>query len=85
MAVDTTSGTLVAYGVAAMDDTRYPCIYFDTTVGGSYHTYPLQFDPENAEYYQIRLKLENFRIGTQVDSNGTEKTVQPSPGRSMRS
>ncbi len=65
LSVDTAAGTLSVTAVGKMEDTRYPCVYFDTIVNGNYSTYPLNFDPDYAEVLQVRVKLENFAVGTQ--------------------
>ena len=77
LAIDHTEAVMTVTAPATMADDAYPCVYFDSVKGGNYHTYPLLFNPENAEVYQIRFRLENFRVGTQVATDGTEKTVAP--------
>ncbi len=74
LSVDTAAGTLSVTAVGKLDDTRYPCIYFDTIVNGNYHTYPLNYDPDYAEVLQVRVKFENFTGGEYTNSSGN--TVQ---------
>ena len=57
------NGALSVTAVGKMDDSRYPCVYFDTILGGNYHTYPLNYDPDYAEVLQVSvawlLDMEN--------------------------
>ncbi len=76
-AIDTAAGAMTVTAVGSMDDTAYPCIYFDTVIGGNYHTYPLNYHPQKAEVYQVRFKLENFTSGTRLNDNGSTSTIAP--------
>lgn len=63
------------------DADQYPDVYVDTISEGSYDTVPLTYDPGQAEVFQIRFKLENFRAGTTHNGNtaadAPEITVAP--------
>lgn len=77
LAIDPSVGAMTITAVGTMDDTRYPCVYFDTIIGGNYHTYPLNYDAQKAEVYQLRFKLEGFTSGSYVNSNGNALSVTP--------
>lgn len=62
---------MVLHAVTNLPDAQYPDIYMDTSYPGNgtekdpERRYPLNFQPQYAEYYQIRFKMEGFREGTQ--------------------
>ncbi len=56
------------------DDDVYPDVYFDTT-SGAYNTFPLNYDPSNAEIYQVRFKMENFKLGDYTKTDGVTYTA----------
>ncbi len=77
LTVSPSQGVMTVTAVGQIEDTRYPCIYFDTIIGGSYHTYPLNYNPEKAEVYQLRFKLEGFTTGSQINASGKPISVAP--------
>ncbi len=77
LAIDHTDEVLTLTAAGTFADDTYPCVYFDSIKAGNYHTYPLLFNPENAEVYQVRFRLENFQVGTQTQTDGTVKTINP--------
>jgi len=77
LTVDPSQGAMTVTAVGQMADSGYPCIYFDTIIGGNYHTYPLNYDAQKAEVYQLRFKLEGFTTGSQVNDSGNTVSVAP--------
>ncbi len=77
LTIDPSKGAMTVTAVGTLDDTRYPCIYFDTIMGGNYHTYPLNYDAQKAEVYQLRFKLEGFTSGSYVNDSGKTLSVAP--------
>ena len=77
LTVDPIQGAMTVTAVGQMADSGYPCIYFDTIMVGNYHTYPLNYDPQKAEVYQLRFKLEGFTTGSQVNDSGNTVSVAP--------
>ena len=75
--IDNAAGTMTLNAVGQLEDTRYPCLYVDTAQSWNYHSYPLNYEPANAEVFQVRFKMENFRVGDQVAADGTVKTSAP--------
>ncbi len=72
LAIDPSRSKLVLTAVGKLTpDTAYPCVYFDTAAGGNFISEPLYYDPDYAEYYQIRFSLENFACGQYTNSSGT--------------
>ena len=67
IAADQTAGTLSVTAQAeasgSTEGAYYPDLYLDTVYGGSYFNKPLSYDPQNAEVYQVRFKMKNFRVG----------------------
>ncbi len=77
LTVDPSQGAMTVTAVGQMADSGYPCIYFDTIIGGNYHTYPLNYDARKAEVYQLRFQLEGFTTGSQVNDSGNTVSVAP--------
>ncbi len=77
LTIDPEDGTLKLTAVGSLEDTRYPCVYFDTIINGSYHSYPLNYDPQNAEVYQLRFKMENMVTGSYTNESGEISTPAP--------
>ena len=77
LSIDTVQDVLKLQAVPALEDSRYPCLYFDTILNGNYHSYPLHYDPQKAEVYQLRFKMENFTTGKYTNSNGSTLSVSP--------
>jgi len=80
--IDGAAGTMVVtawdqcYGTSGTGD-LWPDVYIDTIYEGSYFNRALSYNPEAAEVYQIRFKMENFRIGTNGNAADSAK-VNPS-------
>ncbi len=53
----------------------HPDAFVDTIYGGVYSNRPLSYDPKNAEIYQVRFKMKNFRIGTDINEAEVEPYV----------
>ena len=61
IAIDNDTGTLKLQAATGPDGGYYA--WFDT-VNGSYGSWPLNYNPKDAEIIQIRFKMEGFRLGT---------------------
>ena len=61
IAIDNATGTLELSAVTGPDGGYYA--WFDT-VNGTYGTWPLSYNPKDAEIIQIRFKMEGFELGT---------------------
>ncbi|MBR4309274.1 MAG: hypothetical protein IKT58_06740, partial [Oscillospiraceae bacterium] len=76
-----TEDTITIRGKGTIDAGIWPAFYMDTYNAGEKNTYPLSYYPEEAEYYQIRFKMKNFRVGEtetlKDDGSVTVQTVSP--------
>ena len=74
VAIDNTAGTATICAQASIPETDWPGVYMETSK-------PLAYYPHGEAYFQIRFKMDNFRIGDQVKTNssGTQstKTIDP--------
>ena len=77
LTVNSALGTMDVSAVPSMSDTKYPDVYFDTSIDGNYYSYPLNFDPKNAEIFQIRVKMNNLTSGAYTNAGGSTVTVAP--------
>ncbi len=79
--VDNTDGTATLKAKGTLEETTWPAVYMDTVMGSTGNKSPLRYDPSQAEYYQIRFKMKNFRIGDEIieneDGSTTDHVVNP--------
>ncbi|MBR6825062.1 MAG: hypothetical protein IKM59_00790, partial [Oscillospiraceae bacterium] len=74
--IDSSTGSMVIQARAQAEGTNagdtWPDIFLDTIYGGriadnynyGYPNHPLNYNPKDAQVYQVRFKMKNFRIGT---------------------
>ncbi len=74
--IDSETDTLILNTEAPLGEADWPAAYTDPRFTKGNNNFPLHFDPAEAEYFQIRFKMENFRAGEQV-KNGTTTTTSP--------
>jgi len=74
--IDSETDTLILNTEAPLADADWPAAYTDPRFAKGNDNYPLHFDPSEAEYFQVRFKMENFRSGEQV-KDGTTITKSP--------
>ncbi|MBR4309370.1 MAG: hypothetical protein IKT58_07230, partial [Oscillospiraceae bacterium] len=72
---DESTGELVVTAASTADDSLWPDVYIDTAIDGLNKTFPLNYSPANAEYFQIRFRLKNLRFGTYVKEGETKESV----------
>ncbi len=79
--IDNTAGTMNIQSNPSLVATAWPDVYLDTNFGPTGTTYPLEFHPGETEYFQIRFKMKNFKVGDQVitndDGSTSTKTISP--------
>ena len=79
--LDNTAGTATLKAKNVLADTTWPAVYMDTNIGPTGTKNPLHYYPGEAEYYQIRFKMKNFRIGEDLveneDGTTTVQVVNP--------
>ena len=72
--VDNTAGTATIHALASIPDTDWPGVYMETAKS-------IAFYPKGETYFQIRFKMNHFRVGDQIKTNSsgtqTTKTVDP--------
>ena len=74
--IDSETDTLILNTEAPLGEADWPAAYTDPRFTKGNNNFPLHFDPAEAEYFQVRFKMENFRSGEQV-KNGTTTTLSP--------
>ena len=84
--IDNTASTLTIVSNPSLGATAWPDVYVDTNYGPTGTTYPLTYHPGEAEYFQIRFKMKNFKVGDQqiTNSDGSTGTKTISPYMSLR-
>ncbi|MBP3413340.1 MAG: phosphodiester glycosidase family protein, partial [Oscillospiraceae bacterium] len=84
--IDNTAGTLTIQSNPTLGTTAWPDVYADTNIGPTGTTFPLKFHPEGTEYFQIRFKMKNFKVGDMVETaaNGTTSTKTIAPYMNLR-
>ena len=83
---DTSAGTLTIKSNPSLGATAWPDVYIDTNLGSTGADYPLYYHPGEAEYFQIRFKMKNFKVGDQqvTNSDGSTGTKTISPYLNLR-
>ncbi|MBR6826294.1 MAG: heparinase II/III family protein, partial [Oscillospiraceae bacterium] len=78
---DSANDTVTIQAKGTFNASSWPAVYMDTYDAGNKNAYPLHFDPSEAEYFQVRFKMKNFRIGetetTNEDGSVTTNVVNP--------
>ncbi|MBP3413390.1 MAG: hypothetical protein J6K89_09050, partial [Oscillospiraceae bacterium] len=84
--IDNSAGTMILKANPSLPETYWPDVYVDTNIGSTGTKYPLEFHPDETEYFQVRFKMKNFKVGDQVVTNddGTTSTKTIAPYVSLR-
>ena len=69
------TGEIILTTLTSIDDSLWPDVYLDTAIDGANKTFPLNYDPDHAEFFQIRFRLKNFRLGTTIAEGETKESV----------
>ena len=83
---DPTASTVTIRSNPSLGATAWPDVYMDTNLGSTGTDYPLQYHPGEAEYFQIRFKMKNFKVGDQqiTNSDGSTGTKTVAPYLNLR-
>ena len=76
ISIDNVHGVMEILAAETLADDAYPDVFVDTAIAGNRSDLPLGYDGSNAMIYQVRFKLENFRVGQYI-KNGSTITTSP--------